>query len=98
MKEYAKEFYKGKKWKKCRSTYIKMRQSVDGGMCERCKRTLGYIVHHKVYITPDNINNPNITLNYNNLEYLCHDCHNKEHMTTTEQRYRFDSEGMPIPP
>lgn len=37
------------------------------------------MAHHKVYITPTNINDPNITLNWDNLEALCQECHNKEH-------------------
>ena len=39
----------------------------------------GYIVHHKVLLTPMNINNPDVTLNWKHLEYVCQDCHNKEH-------------------
>ena len=41
--------------------------------------SLGYIVHHKNYISKDNIYNTDITLDFNNLELLCMDCHNKEH-------------------
>ncbi|HDV4620380.1 TPA: HNH endonuclease, partial [Bacillus anthracis] len=33
----------------------------------------------KDYITPENINNPEITLSFHNLELLCQDCHNREH-------------------
>ena len=73
-KEYAKKFYNSKAWIDCKTAYIK---SVFG-LCERCGKP-GYIVHHKKYITPQNINDPNITLNFDNLEYLCLDCHNKEH-------------------
>ena len=78
-KDFAKAFYRSKEWRKCREAYI---QSVNG-LCERClakgKLVPGYIVHHKIHLTPENINNPEITLNWDNLEYLCHDCHNKEH-------------------
>ena len=45
---------------------------------------LGYIVHHKSYIDANNIYNPEITLNFENLELLCLDCHNKEHHGTHE--------------
>lgn len=76
-KEFSKKFYKSKAWQKCRDGYI---ASVNG-LCEEClkenKITPGYIVHHKVELTPDNINNPDITLNWDNLEYCCQDCHNK---------------------
>ena len=39
----------------------------------------GTQVHHKIRLTPFNINNPEITLSYKNLELLCDDCHEKEH-------------------
>ncbi|WP_078434242.1 HNH endonuclease [Metabacillus halosaccharovorans] len=74
MKEYAKKFYQSTAWKKCRKSYFNLKH----GLCERCQGT-GKIVHHKLYITPQNINDPDITLNFNNLELLCQDCHNKEH-------------------
>jgi len=73
-KEFAKKFYKSKAWIKCRYAYIK---SIFG-LCERCGKP-GYILHHKIELNPNNINDPNITLNWDNLEYVCHDCHNEEH-------------------
>ena len=107
MKEYAKGFYQSAAWKRTRQTVIKR----ANGLCERCKARgiykPGYIVHHKEYITPGNISNPNITLNVHdasvtldpaNLEYLCEDCHNKEHKAKPNTRYRFDSDGKLLPP
>src|SRR5690625_4930843 len=87
----AKRFYNSKAWKKCRQSYI----SKVHGLCERCEQT-GTIVHHKEYITIDNINDPDILLNYDNLELLCHSCHNKEHFKKYEsirECFGFDSEG-----
>lgn len=85
-KEYAKAFYKSDSWKKCRAAYIKYR----GGLCERCYAQgivkAGKIVHHKHYITPDNINNPLITTDFNNLELLCKECHDSEHDVHFEPR------------
>ena len=78
-REFAKAFYKSKAWQRCREGYI---QSVFG-LCERCGKP-GLIVHHKELLTPDNINDPNITLNWNLLEYLCLECHNKEHFGESE--------------
>ena len=96
MKEYAKSFYKSKQWERCRTSYIK---SV-GGLCERClKRGLivpGVIVHHKCYISPENILDPTITLNHDNLELLCQDCHNHEHFSSDPRRYVIDVEGKVI--
>ena len=79
-KEFAKAFYKSKAWIKCRASYIASVQ----GLCERCLEkgyiVNGYIVHHKILLTPSNIDNPDITLNWDKLEYLCHTCHNLEHI------------------
>mgnify|MGYP000647991802 CR=1 FL=1 len=77
-KEFAKKFYNSKQWKKCRGAYITHRKAIDGGMCETCHEVPGYIVHHKIELTPDNINNPDISLSFDNLKYDCHICHNKE--------------------
>lgn len=90
-KEFAKKFYKSKAWKKCRDSYFNYRH----GMCERCKCKPGKIVHHKTTLTPGNINNPNITLNFDKLELLCQDCHNKEHMgnSTMVNGLCFDDNG-----
>lgn len=55
----------------------------------------GIIVHHKVYLTPTNINNPDVTLNWDNLQLLCIDCHNKEHSKELPigEGLMFDAEG-----
>ena len=73
-REFAKQFYASAAWQHCRAAYI---EHVHG-LCERCHRP-GWIVHHKIYLTPDNINDPDVALSFDNLEYLCLDCHNAEH-------------------
>lgn len=75
MKDYARSFYKGKAWKNTQSAYMISQHYI----CQRCGN-VARIVHHVKYITPQNINDPNITLNWDNLEALCIDCHNREHM------------------
>lgn len=92
--ENKNKFYKTSAWLKCRDGYIK---SV-GGLCERCLAngiiTPGYIVHHKCYIDQWNVNDPSVTLNWDNLEYLCLDCHNKEHFKEkVPSRYKVNSDG-----
>ena len=93
-KEFAKKFYKSTAWIKCRNSYIK---SVHG-LCERCEKP-GYIVHHKIHLNPNNINDSNVTLNHNNLEYLCLDCHNKHHDFEREKKqitrsgFKFNDKG-----
>ena len=61
------------------------------------QRTAGYIVHHKIELTPENINDVNITLGINNLKYDCHICHQKEGAKDGEAerliRYEFDKDG-----
>ena len=78
MKEFAKGFYNSAAWRKCRRAYIDSRIMVDGGMCEICGERVGYIVHHKELLTPTNITDPNITLSFDNLQYVCKPCHDEE--------------------
>ena len=75
--KFAEPFYKSKEWKKCRKAYIAYRVSIDGGMCECCHEKLGYIVHHKIMLTRENIDDPDVTLNWDNLSYECKECHDK---------------------
>lgn len=91
MKEWAKHFYKSKAWRQCRDAYFAYRH----GLCERCQRP-GKIVHHKIYLNPSNINDPDISLNWQHLELLCQDCHNKEHherRSVTRYDVMFDENG-----
>ena len=102
-KEYAKDFYNSQAWKKTRKAYYIFRR----GQCERCakefaagKRRLedihaGAIVHHKEYITPENLNDPTIALSFDNLELLCDEHHNQEHKSKAK-RYSFDANGRVI--
>ncbi len=92
MKEYAEWFYLSKPWRKTRDAYMKS----QNGLCERCRQA-GEIVHHKIYLTPANIHNPNVTLNWSNLELLCRDCHNKEHKRKQNARYSVDERGNILP-
>lgn len=102
-REFAKAFYNSGAWKRCRKSYISYRKTVDGGMCETCHEVPGYIVHHKEELTPDNINDPEITLNFKNLKYDCQVCHNQENGRGSGNKiegmveYIFDPEGNPVP-
>lgn len=94
MREFSSKFYKSALWRKCRQQYIGARIATDGGLCETCHQRLGYIVHHKTWITPENINDPNVTLNQDNLKYDCLVCHNKEKEFEKEEiKYIFDENG-----
>ena len=91
MKQYAETFYKSKTWQHTRNAYIK---SV-GGLCEKCLKKGIYKaaveVHHMKHITPKNINDPGVTLNWGNLIALCRECHRQEH--TRQKRYTIDEQG-----
>lgn len=100
-KLFAKSFYGSHKWKKCRNGYIHQRILIDGGICEVCKDNVGYIVHHKETITEENINNPEVTLNYGNLMYVCKKCHDRFEghgigMKSAPAFCKFDEDGQPI--
>lgn len=88
--DYAKGFYSSRAWKETQAAYMESQHRV----CERCE-SVARIVHHKRYISPQNINDPNITLNWNNLEALCHSCHEFEHKGTAAHasEVRFNSNG-----
>lgn len=82
MSGFASSFYISNEWITCRRDYANSK----GNLCERCAAA-GYIVpgtevHHKTRLTPDNISDPAISLNWDNLELLCKDCHLKEHNKT----------------
>ncbi len=87
---WARKFYGSVAWQNCRRDYAKSK----AGLCERClSRGLivpGEEVHHKVPITPQNISDPSITLNWSNLILLCKACHDAEH---SQSRYQIDQNG-----
>jgi 5-methylcytosine-specific restriction endonuclease McrA len=91
-RDFAKSFYESKAWKQCRHDYLELRH----GLCERCGEP-GNIVHHKIHITPGNISNPDITLNFDNLKCVCQDCHAAEHAkdssTAIKKELTFTADG-----
>lgn len=94
MKPWAEAFYKSQQWKACRASYMKK----CGGLCERCLRdgmyTPAVIVHHKEWLTQENIHDPKVTLSFKNLECLCAFHHNEEHNgQRKKRRYSIDRQG-----
>ena len=83
-------FYKTQAWQDCRASYLKR----QGGLCEVCLSkgiyTPAEIVHHKVHITAQNVNDPEVTLNHDNLQALCRECHGEVH---GGRRYKIDATG-----
>ena len=101
-REFAGRFYQSNLWIRCKNSYIAERRAIDGGMCERCHEQPGYIVHHKVHLSPENINDQNVSLNFSNLEFVCHHCHDIIHGNCPREidgltKLRFDQNGQPIP-
>lgn len=82
---FAYPFYVSWEWRKCRAAYLKKEP-----LCERCGEPATQ-VHHKIRLTPDNIKNPDIALNFDNLEALCETCHQQEHRPAI--RWRCDPLG-----
>lgn len=81
-------FYKSKAWLVARNLKINATQ----GMCERCG-AIGEEVHHKIRLTVENVNDTSISLNQDNLEFLCKDCHNDEHGRFKKNNTIFDEDG-----
>lgn len=69
----------------CRKDYLDLAQACkikSGGVCAKCGGVFDISElrpHHKVELTLDNIDDVNVTLNPDNIEVLCHDCHNAVH-------------------
>src|SRR5574344_1679624 len=89
---FAMAFYKSKEWQAVRVTVI----ANAYGICQRCKKKPGKIVHHIIHLTPRNIGNKDIALGLDNLKLLCKECHEAEHnhlLATTRDDVMFDSKG-----
>lgn len=93
MRDFAKSFYKSKRWQATRDAYA----ASVGGLCEDCAETglinPGEIVHHEIELTPENIHDPEIALAWGNLRFLCRDCHAKRHRNLNHRRYTVDAAG-----
>ena len=87
---FARKFYVSSEWIRCREAYAKSK----GWLCERCLAkglyTPGTQVHHKIRLTPDNLRDPSVSLNWDNLELLCTECHHEEH----RGRKRWETDEM----
>lgn len=88
--ERIERFYTTTAWRKARAAVL----TESGGLCQICL-SKGLIepavhVHHKVHLTPDNLDNPRIALDSSNLIALCEECHAEQHRT---KRWRVDPAG-----
>lgn len=77
-------FYKSKEWQKLLANIKAKRLNEDGELiCAYCGkpivRAYDCIGHHKIYLTDENVNDYEISLNPMNVELVHHKCHNKIH-------------------
>ena len=107
--EFSKAFYKSDVWKDVRLSILKR----DRYICQAAGcHNPAEEVHHKIRLTPENINDPNVTVNPKNLISLCGDCHKTIHKSDRASGRRnnrkesgnkilpdvvFDENGYPIP-
>ena len=91
------EFYNSQQWQKVRA----LARQRAGGLCERCAKE-GIIkgadvIHHIKPITESNVNDPNVTVNLDNLMALCTECHAAVHSGGKKKRYTIDAAGRIAP-
>ena len=67
-------FYNSKEWRRVSAAYMSSKLYI----CERCGKP-AVICHHKKWLNAQNVNDPTVALNPENLEALCIECHNAEH-------------------
>ena len=86
-------FYHTKRWQKLRQRILNR-----DCICQVCYTAKPTIAHHKVWITPENINIPELVWGEKNLISVCQSCHNlihhgsQDHSCTIEG-YEFDENG-----
>ena len=96
MKPFAEEFYNSIAWKRCRAAYMER----AGGICEDCLAkglyTPAALVHHMIPVDESNINDPRITLSFDNLRAVCRVCHAKRHGIGRRRRFSVNADGHVI--
>ena len=104
-REFAVAFYHSKAWKRTRDAYMQRPVLTSKGQCpplccERCfeagELVPAKVVHHITHLNEANINNPEISLAFSNLQRLCQDCHADVHAPQHELRVSFDENGNVI--
>lgn len=107
-RDFARALYKSKKWEKLRAYCMERPVQMDDGrvcpplMCERCFDRVGALVpaeiaHHKRFVTPENVNDPEVTLNADNIMRVCRDCHARIHYPNDYRpRVTFDAQGRTV--
>lgn len=91
-----KKFYWSKTWREL-SYKLKIERN---GKCGRSGEIFldfsKLIAHHKIELTEDNVDDPNIALNPDNIEIISHKEHNKEHRRFGNKRNVYIVYGSPL--
>ena len=101
--EAVERFYTTRTWRNCRKAFAESK----GNLCELCLKR-GVIepgakdrpleVHHKIPLTADNVKDPKVALNWDNLQLLCKTCHEDQKEKRTK-RWRIAPDGrVTLPP
>ena len=90
------QFYCSKAWRD-----LSFRLKIErGGKCERTGEVFAdmsqLIAHHKIEITEDNVDDPQIALNPDNIEIISFDEHNKEHRRFGNKQNVYIVYGSPL--
>lgn len=95
MKPWAAAFYNSKAWRNMREVIM----GRDARLCQDCLQKGIYTpaeeVHHITPLTPENIGDPAVSLNADNLISLCKECHKARHNPEKQmpKRYEVDELG-----
>lgn len=78
------DFYRQARWINLRKILLQERLNEEGMLiCDHCGKPILHnydaILHHKTELTPQNINDPNIAYNPENLAFVHAKCHNEIH-------------------
>lgn len=89
-------FYTTKAW---RDLAYALKIKVNG-TCNRCGHNVidfKYLIgHHKIELTEDNVEDVSVSLNPDNVEVICHSCHNKEHRRFGHKQKVYIVYGSPL--
>lgn len=90
------QFYCSRPWRDL-SYSLKIKAN---GKCNRCNQTLldfsKLIGHHKIELTEYNVTDVHIALNPDNIEVVCHQCHNAEHRRFGNKQNVYIIYGSPL--
>lgn len=90
------KFYTTKAWRDL-AYALKIKAN---GTCNRCGHNVmdfKYLIgHHKIELTEDNVEDVSVSLNPDNVEVICHSCHNKEHRRFGHKQKVYIVYGSPL--